>query len=109
MGLNQKAAGTRGRVVYLVSFCGLGQLDQQTHHLRRGIELAALLAGAVRKILNQVFIGRPEQVGKLEIIVDQNEARLVKMIEQVLPLLVRYLGLALDRVEIDVVLQHPGQ
>ena len=109
MGLNQKAAGTRSRVVYLIAFRGLGQLDQQAHNLRRSVELTAFFTGAVGKILNQVLVGRAEQVGELEVVVDQNKARLVEMIEQVLPFLVRYLGLALDRVEIDIVFQHSRQ
>ena len=61
------------------------------------------------KILDQVFVGRAEQVGELEVVVDQHELGLVEVVEQVLPLLVGDLGLALDGVEIDVVLQHPGK
>ena len=93
----------------VVARLGLGELHQQAHHFGGRVELAALLAGAVGKELDQVFVGRAEQVGELEIVVDQHELGLVEVVQQVLPLLVRDLGLPFDGVEIDVVLQHPGQ
>ena len=109
VGLDEKAAGTGGGVVDLIARLGLGELHQQPHHLGGGVELAAFLARAVGKELDQVFIGRAEQVGKLEIVVDQDELGLVEVVEQVLPLLVGNLGLALDGIEVDVVFQHSGQ
>ena len=109
VGLDEKAAGTGGGVVDLVARFGLGELHQQADDLGGGVELAAFLARAVGKELDQVFIGRAEQIGKLEVVVDQDELGLVEVVEQVLPLLVGDLGLAFDGIEVDVVFQHPGQ
>ena len=74
-----------------------------------GIELTALLAGAVSEELDEVLVGGAEQVGELEVVVDEDEPGLAEVVEQVFPLLVRDLGLALHRVEVDVVLQHTGE
>ena len=109
MRLDEEAAGTDGGVVDLIARLRLGELHQQAHHLGRGVELAAFLARAVGKELDQVFVGRAEQVGELEVVVDQHEPGLVEMVQQVLPLLVRDLGLAFDGVEIDVVFEHPAR
>lgn len=96
-------------VVHCVARLRLGELHQQAHHLGGGVKLAALLAGAVGEKLDQVFVGRAQEIGKLEVVVDQHELRLIEVVEQVFPLLVWDLGFALDGVEVDVVLQHPGQ
>ncbi len=105
--LDQETARARRGVIDGVSRSRLGELHQQAHHLGGGVELAALLAGAVGEELDQILVSRAEQVGELEVVVDQHELGLVEVVEQVLPLLVG--DLALDRVEVDVVLQHPGQ
>ena len=107
--LDQEAPRTRGGIVDGVARLGLGELHQEANHLARGIELAALLARAVREELDQVLVSRAQQVRELKVVVHQHESRLVEVVQQVLPLLVGDLGLALDRVEVDVVLQHPGQ
>ena len=107
--LDQHAARADGRVVDLIARRGLHELHQQADDFAGRVELAALLAGAVGEILDQVFVGGAEQVGELEVVVDQHELRLVEVVEQVLPLLVGDLGLALDGVEVDVVLQHAGE
>ena len=107
--LDEKAARADGRVVDLVTGLGLGELDQQPDDLGGCVELATLLAGAVGEELDQVLVGGTEQVGELEVVVDQHELRLVEVVEKILPLLVRDLGLALDGVEVDVVLQHTGE
>ena len=109
MRLNQKATRTHRRVVDSISCLGLDQLHQEPHHLRWGVKFAAFLSGAVGKVFNQIFISRSQQVGKLKIIVDQHKLRLVEVIQQVFPFLVRNFGLALGSVEIDVVLQHACQ
>ena len=109
VGLNEEPAGADRRVVDGVAGLRLGELDEQADDLARGIELTALLAGAVGEELDEVLIGGAEQVGELEIVVDEDEPGLAEVVEQVFPLLVRDLGLALHRVEVDVVLQHPGE
>jgi hypothetical protein len=64
--LNQHAARTDGGVVDFHTLRWLDQVDQCAHHFGGRIELAALLARAVGKILDQILVGRAEQVGKLE-------------------------------------------
>lgn len=61
----------------------------------------ALLARAVRKKLDQVFVSCAQQVGKLKIVADQHEVGLVEVVEQVLPFLVGNFDLTLDGVEVD--------
>ncbi len=109
VGLDQKTARAGRGVVDGVAGLGLGELHQQAHDLGGGVELAAFLAGAVCEKLDQILVSGAQQVGELEVVVDQHELRLVEVIEQILPLLIRDLGLALDGIEVDVVLQHPGQ
>ena len=109
VGLDGEAAGADGGIVDRVARLGLGDLHQQAHHFGGRVELAAFFARAVGKELDQVFVGRPQKVGKLEVVVDQHEPGLVEVIQQILPLLVGDLGLAFDGVEIDVVFEHPGQ
>ena len=55
--LDQEAAGAGGGVVDRVAGLGPGELHQQAHHFRRGVELAALLARAVREVLDEVLVG----------------------------------------------------
>ena len=62
-------------------------MHEQTNDFRKRIKLAALLAGTVRKILDQIFMGRPEKIGELKIIIHQDELRLVEAVQQVLPFL----------------------
>ena len=68
---------------------GSGELDEQAHDLAGGIELATLLAGAVGEELDEVFVGGAEQVGELEVVVDEDKPGLAEVVEQVFPLLVR--------------------
>ena len=93
-------------VVNRVASLRLGELDEQANDLARRIELATFLTGAIGEVLDEVFVGGAEQVGELEVVVDEDESGLAEVVEQVFPLLVRDLGLALYRVEVDVVLQH---
>ena len=79
--LNQKAAGADGRVVDLIACHGFGELHQQTHDFRGRVELAALLARAVCEVLDQILVGRAKKVGELEAVVDEDEARLVEVIQ----------------------------
>ena len=109
VGLNEEAAGADRRVVDGVAGLRLGELDEQADDLARGIELTALLAGAVGEELDEVLVGGAEQVGELEVVVDEDEPGLAEMVEQVFPLLVWNLRLALHRVEVDVVLQHTDE
>jgi len=72
-GLDEHAAGTGCGIIDGHGFPGLDELHQKPHHLGRGVEFAALFPGAVREILDQVFVGRAEQVRELEILVAQRD------------------------------------
>jgi hypothetical protein len=50
---------------------GLDQPRHHAHHRARGVELAALLAGGVGELADQVFVSRAQQVGELEVFVAQ--------------------------------------
>ena len=104
--LNQKTPGADSRVINRVPGLGFYELDQQSDNLGGRIKFAALFTSTVGKILDQVFIRRAEQIRELEVVVHQDKARLVEVIEQILPLLVGDLGLSLDFVEIDIVLEY---
>jgi hypothetical protein len=49
--------------------------DDQLDHLLRRVKLAALLAGVVGELLDQVFVGAPQQVGLGQVRVAQVHAR----------------------------------
>ena len=83
--------------------CGL---DEAHHHAddRAGrVELAALLAGGVGEVADEVLVGGAEQVGELEVLVAQ--AVLGEVRDQLAQLLVGDLRLADLAVEVDV-LEH---
>ena len=61
--LDQHAAGAGGRVADAHPLGGRQQLDDQLDDHPRGVELAALLAGIVGELLDQVLVGAAEQVG----------------------------------------------
>ena len=63
VGLNEEAAGADRRVVDGVARLRLGELDEQADDFARGIELTALLAGAVGEELDEVLVGGAEEVG----------------------------------------------
>ena len=105
-GLDQHAAGASGGVVDAHALARLENLDHEPHHLAGRVELAALLACAVGEVFDQVLVGRAQQVGKLEVVVDQHELGLVEVVDQVFELGVGDLALVVDGgVEVDVA-QH---
>ena len=69
--LDQHPAGTDSRVVDLHALLGPQKLHQQAHDPVGRVELPALLAGAVGEELDQVLVGRAQQVGELEVVVDE--------------------------------------
>ena len=66
LGVDQHAARANRGVQDLHAFLGIEEQDQQAIDLGRRVELAALLAGAVGEVLDQVLVGRAQQVGKFE-------------------------------------------
>ena len=74
LGLDQQAAGAAGRVVDRHAGPRRDDQRQQPRHLGRRVELAALLARAVGEILDQVLVGRAQQVGELERVGVQGDA-----------------------------------
>jgi hypothetical protein len=71
LGGDQHAAGAAAGVVDVVLELGLDQPHHHPHHRARRVELAAFLAGRVGELADQVFVGRAEQVGELEVFVAQ--------------------------------------
>ena len=66
----QHAAGTTCGVVDGLAFFRVEDFDHQAHHAARGVELARLLVGGVRELLDQVleqFIRQAILVGPLRI------------------------------------------
>ena len=61
--LDQHAAGAGGRVADAHPLGGSEQFNDQFDHHPWRVELAALLASVVGKLLDQVFVGPAEEVG----------------------------------------------
>ncbi len=53
--------------------CGLDQLDHHADDFGGRVELAALLARTVGEVFDEVFVGGPEQIGELEVVVGQGD------------------------------------
>ena len=105
-GVDQHAARTRTRIVDAHTFLGVDETHHQLHDGAGRVELAALLAGRVSKVTDQVLVGGAEQVGKLEVVVA--EPVLGEVVDEVPPLLVRNGSVTDPPIEVDV-LQHPLQ
>ena len=73
--LDQHAAGASGRVADAHPLGGRQQFDDQLDHHPRRVELAALLAGIVGKLLDQVFVGPAEEVGLGHAVVAERDLR----------------------------------
>ena len=106
LGRDQHAAGATAGVVDVVLELGLDQPHHHPHHRARRVELAAFLARRIGELANQVFVGRAQQVGELEIFVAQ--AMQAEMGDELLQLDVGDLALADLAGEVDV-LQHVVQ
>ncbi len=83
--------------------CGARISDDDAHDVRRGVELARLLPGGVGEELDQVFIGRAEEVGELEVLVPQRD--LLEVLDEVREGVVVKGALADLAVEVDA-LEH---
>ena len=105
-GEDQHAAGAGAGVVDAHALLRIGEADHHAHHGPGGVELAALLAGGVGELADQVLVGGPEQVGELEVLVAQPVP--VEVLDQLAELLVRQLGLAHRAGEVDV-MEYPLQ
>ena len=86
LGQDQHAARPRAWVIDRHALARLRPVHHHPHHRPGGVELAALLAGGVGELADQVLIGRAEQVGELEVLVAQPV--LVEMGDQVAQLAV---------------------
>ena len=91
--VDEESARAHGRVADLRVLRGLEDLAHQFDHGGRRVELAALFACDIGEILKQVFVGRSQQVGKLEIVVRQRN--LVEVVDELHENPVRQLLLAL--------------
>ena len=75
LGQDQHAARPHGGVVDAHALPRLDDLHHQADDLGGRVELAALLPGAVGEVFDEVLVGRAEQVGELEVVVAQRDAR----------------------------------
>ena len=85
-GVDEHAARPGARVVDRHPFLRVDETDHELHDLAGRVELAALLAGRVGEVADQVLVGGAEQVGELEVFVA--EAVLGEVDDEVAPLLV---------------------
>ena len=72
--IDEKTSGADGRIADLRILRGLEDSSHQFDDRSRRIELAALLTGIFRKILQQIFVRGTEQIGELEILVSQGDS-----------------------------------
>ncbi len=79
--LDEHAARAAGGVVDAHSWLRFDDLDQRPHDICWGVELACLLARGVGEILDQVFVGRSEQVWELEILIAERD--LLEVLDEV--------------------------
>ena len=79
--LDEHAARAAGGVVDAHAGLRLDDLDQRADDVGRRVELAGLLAGGVGEVLDQVFVGRAEQIGELEVLVAQRD--LLEVLDEV--------------------------
>ncbi len=103
---DQHASRTRAGVVDPHPLLRIGQADHHPHHGAGGVELASLLARRVGELPDQILVGGPQEVGKLEVLVAQAVA--VEVVDELAQALVGDFALADRPVEVDVV-QHPFQ
>lgn len=101
--LDQHTARPTGWVVDAHARLWLDHLDQRKHDVGGGVELAGLLSGRVGEELDQVFVGRAEQVRELEVLVAQRD--LLEVMDEVRQRVVVEGALADLAVEVDV-LEH---
>ena len=101
--LDQHAARADGRVVDAHARLRLDDLDHHADDVGGRVELAALLAGRVGEVLDQVFVGGAEQIGELEVLVAQRDV--FEVLDEVDQRVVAERALADLPVEVDV-LEH---
>ena len=102
--LDEHAARAAGGVVDAHVLLRVAHLHAHAHHFGRGIELTRLLAGLVGKVLQQVFVGRAQQVWELEVLVLQRN--LVEVLDEIDEGVVVQRGLPDLAVEVDRAFQH---
>lgn len=100
LGCYQHAAGATAGVVNIMLELWLDEPHHHPHHRARPIELAAFLARRIGKFANQVFVGRTQQVGELEVFIAQ--AMQAEMGDELLQLDIGNLALADFAGEVDV-------
>lgn len=68
---DEHAARAAGGIVDAHAGPGMKQAHHEADDVARGVEVAALLAGRLGEHVDEEFVGRAEQVGKLEVLVAQ--------------------------------------
>ena len=100
LGVDEHAAGAAAGVVDPHPLLGVDEADHHPDDGARRVELAALLAGGVGELRDQVLVGGTEDVGELEVLVAQPVPG--EVVDELLQALVRDGALADLAVEVDV-------
>jgi hypothetical protein len=100
LGKDEHAAGTATGIVDAHVLPGVEKADHEADDIAWGVELAALFAGGVGELADEVFVGGAEEVGELEVVVA--EAILVEVLDEVAEFLVGDAGAADGAIEVDV-------
>jgi len=98
--LNEHPSGAAGRVVHTHARLGIDDLDKSADDISRRIKLSRFLSRRVGEKLDQILIGRAEQVGKLEVFIAQRD--LLEILDEVGQRVVVQRPLADLAVEVDV-------
>src|ERR1700730_13390231 len=74
-GLDQHATGAAGRIADAHALLWLEQFDHELYDHVGRVELAALLAGVIGKLLNQILISSSEEIWLTQVAVTQVDRR----------------------------------
>jgi hypothetical protein len=103
---DEHAPRARAGVIHALPLLGVGDAHHHPHDSPRRIKLPAFLAGRVGKLADEVLVGRPQQVGKLEVFVEQSI--LIEVPDELSQPVIGQLRLAYGTGKVDV-MQHPGK
>ncbi len=71
--LDEHTARPGTRIVDAHAFLRFDQLDHHANDFGRRVELATLFARTVGEVFDEVFVGRTEQIGELEVVVGEGD------------------------------------
>ena len=101
--LDQHAAGTDGGIIDAHARLRVEDFDDDADDIGWRVELARLFAGGIGEVFDEVFVGRAEEVGELEVLIAQGD--LLEVLDEVRERVVVERALADFPVEVDA-LEH---